>query len=610
MKSLHSVLHKLALHWFPKDTAISKWSFSRVENVLLLEIERDGDVLQLRFFVDGDKYWKCSTNFKIAIGSGNPTVFEQFPLSNLIANFQKLDQGQIVFDKIPTLSPVEHTKNTNSPSANGFHPPTNDISHFNYAAHKKYEKELHWMSFLGVQSANGHDLYPHTGDLGIPITTEQILEYWAQAMNWYKQGVGPTKLGLYTHLPFCSTACTFCYCGKTDNFNKSLFQDYFQWLMQQASLFAPIFQGITFTSWYFGGGTPSLLPSDMMAEMFETFHRYFHIEEGTQAIYEGNPDSLSDRKIEVMGTIGKITRLTIGAQTLDEKVQALVKRFNKPHQLAGAVESARKWNIPFVNVDLMTGLPGQTFESFQHDLEFVLSLQPDSVHINAYRPLKRISLHKKVGYTKEAQELRDKMTQWAFERLVQEGHGDQIGQPLRRTQNAANVQEFDLRTQNSNLLGLGTSALSHAFAGAWYTTAYDGNFDTSLQRMVYDKDEPRWLGVPTSIQEEKHKFVIRNFASGINRATYKTLFHEDCLQTFEKAFAILDELGVLKVSDEKIQFDGPSACVLVYRGFLYGEDVCKRIEDTWKNKYDAHENYYAQLDYLLDNFSMPLYTPS
>ena len=109
---------------------------------------------------------------------------------------------------------------------------------------------------------------------------------------------------------------------------------------------------------YFGGGTPSLLTPPAMRQMFEVLYGAFDVPRGTQVIFEGNPDSLSDKKIAVLAKQGRVTRLTIGVQTLDDEVQAQVKRFNKPEHVSDAVRSARAHGIAHVNCDLMAGLPG------------------------------------------------------------------------------------------------------------------------------------------------------------------------------------------------------------------------------------------------------------
>ena len=134
--------------------------------------------------------------------------------------------------------------------------------------------------------------------------------------------------------------------------------------------------------------------------------------------------------------------------------------------MAEAVAAARKHGIQHVNCDVMAGMPLQTLDSFKRDVEFLFSLEPDSLHLNGYRPLPRTALGaSSKPMTDEEIALRDEMVKWGTDFLAAQGHSDQSGQGQRRTRNAANIQEYDLRRQNSSLLGLGYPARAHSFAG-------------------------------------------------------------------------------------------------------------------------------------------------
>ena len=104
----------------------------------------------------------------------------------------------------------------------------------------------------------------------------------------------------------------------------------------------------------------------------------------------------------------------------------------------------REHGIAHVNCDLMAGLPGQTLASFQDDLRFLLSLEPDSLHLNGFRPLPRTRLGG-AAMSAERVALRDEMLAWGTDALADAGHGSDLGQGPRRTRNAANIQEYDLR---------------------------------------------------------------------------------------------------------------------------------------------------------------------
>jgi hypothetical protein len=163
----------------------------------------------------------------------------------------RADKGDIVLpeggtgqnlDSMPLLDPVQVAK-----------------------VHEQLSEEIHWAQFLAYKAIITEDLYPHVGPLGELVGTDVIKDGWIDTVARIKANRAPQKLGLYIHIPFCTVACTFCYCGKTDNFDKHGMNTYLENLIAEAIDFGPIFEGCTFTSVYFGGGTPSLLtPPAMM----------------------------------------------------------------------------------------------------------------------------------------------------------------------------------------------------------------------------------------------------------------------------------------------------------------------------------------------------------
>ncbi len=470
-------------------------------------------------------------------------------------------------------------------------------------AHAALADELHWASFLAYKCITTEDLYPHVGPLGDVITTEQLLDGWRSTVDRIREGTAPQKLGLYVHIPFCTVACTFCYCAKTDKFRRQSFDAYVDRLVEEAELFAPVFDGMTFTSVYFGGGTPSLLSPPAMKRVFDTLYRSFHVPTGTQVIYEGNPDSLSERKIEVLAHEGKVTRLTIGVQTLDDEVQRIVRRFNKPHHVADAVQFSRAHGIKHVNTDLMAGLPGQTLDSFKQDLEFLISLQPDSIHLNAFRPLPRVSLAKQGAddMTPERVDLRNQMMAWGFERLRLEGHQSGMGQGNRRTANAANLQEYNLRRQNSSLLGLGFPARAHAFGSWYYVPDTRLGMDPGLAKRI--EGDRTWQAVPADDAEERHKYLVENLRTGFERQEFIDLFGMDCLEAAPDAFRKLEWLGVLEIGEERIHSYTPThADNAMYRALFYSPAFMQRAERGWGAEYDRSVDYRDKLRHLVEDF--------
>lgn len=580
---LARVLQVLQRH----EPALRGWTFTAVADGQLLSLAFDTDALTLHVApARGGPSYARTASLQLSVRSEQIPAAHERLLSTLVALLTRRDPGGL---HVPT-----------APAPGGPRVPTPPDADRAALAREQLKDELHFASFVAWKAVTTEDLYPHVGPLGEPLSTESLLAAWAHTLARIRAGSAPPQLGLYVHVPFCTVACTFCFCGKTDNFDRAGFDSYVERLCEEAALFGPTFAGARFTSVYFGGGTPSLLSPPAMRKVFETLWRWFDVPAGTQVIFEGNPDSLSDRKIEQLATAGRVTRLTIGVQTLDDAVQARVKRFNKPHQVRDAVASARQWGIEHVNVDLMAGLPGQTLASFLGDLDFLLSLEPDTIHVNAYRPLPRVGLARQGDDFDPARiALRDEMMRHAAEALERAGHSFVAGGKRRRTANAANVQEFDLRRQNSSLLGLGFPARAHAFGGFYYAPDRREGIDGALKR---EREEGRrWWGVPADDAEERHKYLVSNLRAGWDRAEFQRLFGMDCLDAAPDALGKLQALGVLDIGPDRVTSrTGKHSDNSTYAVLLYSPAFLARVRAGWGAEYDPGVDYAARLRTLVE----------
>ena len=515
-------------------------------------------------------------------------------LRQLVELVGRSDDGTLTLSEPPAASGADHARPM------GERPDDPERQARAERAHRELADLLHYASFVAYKATVTTDLYPHTMALGDPIETADVVAGWEDTVQRITDGRAPSKLGLYVHIPFCTKACSFCYCAKTDEVDRSRFARYVDRLAGQFETFGPLFQQQVFTSVYFGGGTPSLLTPPAMARLFEMMHDRFDVPEGTQIIFEGNPDSLSDRKIGLMADKGRVTRLTIGVQTLDEGVQRQVQRWNTHDHVRDAVQSGRTHGIAHINTDLRAGLPGQSMQSFQDDFECVMSLVPDSIHINAYRPLPRTGLEQAgTSMLADQMRLRDEMLEWAKGRFQESGHSAQMGQGPRRTRDAANIQEYDLRRQNSSLLGLGFPASSHAFGNWFYQPLMQGSFDESLESEL---DGPhRWTAVPSSDEEERHKYLASNLRTGFTRAEFRDLFGMDVEEAVPHALEQLKALDVIAIDDDEVYTrTGTHTQNAIYRVLLYSPAMMDRIARVWGSEYNPDVDYTERLRTLVE----------
>ncbi len=133
---------------------------------------------------------------------------------------------------------------------------------------------------------------------------------------------------------------------------------------------------------YLGGGTPSLLSAAELAVLLEALRDNFHFSADTEITLEANPDDITPPLLKSYRELG-INRLSIGVQSFDDRELGFLGRRHNAAQAAQALVWAREAGFANLGVDLMYGLPGQTLEQWQKNLEAAVSYGP--THLSCYQ---------------------------------------------------------------------------------------------------------------------------------------------------------------------------------------------------------------------------------
>ena len=190
------------------------------------------------------------------------------------------------------------------------------------------------------------------------------------------------ELEIYIHIPFCIKKCSYC-----DFLSGPATEQTVESYM--AALFAEIegksgkYRDRRVVSVFIGGGTPSRLTGEQMGKLMACIRRHFSLDPAAEITTEVNPGTVSEEKLRTFRKAG-INRLSIGMQSAqDEELREL----GRIHDFAGfleAYEAAVQAGYTNINVDVMSGLPGQTLESLRDTLGKLLALRPMPQHVSAY----------------------------------------------------------------------------------------------------------------------------------------------------------------------------------------------------------------------------------
>lgn len=189
-------------------------------------------------------------------------------------------------------------------------------------------------------------------------------------------------LEVYVHIPFCEKKCDYCdFLSMPATFNeKKLYCDALSKEIQGKKSFAAEYQVVSI---FFGGGTPTSVPSEWLVKILQTILEVFEIKD-TKTIEittEANPGTLTKEKLEEYYRAG-FNRLSIGLQSTENKELQCLGRIHTYEQFLENYEVARAVGFHNINVDLMSALPGQTVTSYEKTLREILAIRP--THISAY----------------------------------------------------------------------------------------------------------------------------------------------------------------------------------------------------------------------------------
>ena len=176
----------------------------------------------------------------------------------------------------------------------------------------------------------------------------------------------------YIHIPFCLKKCNYC---SFVSFNKlELMTGYVYSLIKEIN---DNYNGEKLKTLYFGGGTPSLIPIELLSKIIKKFS----FDAKAEITFEVNPDDGSYEYFSKLKDLG-FNRLSIGAQTFNEELLNLIGRRHNSDQIIETVKNAKKAGFANINLDLIYGLPTQVLENIKEDLNKLLDL--DVQHISTY----------------------------------------------------------------------------------------------------------------------------------------------------------------------------------------------------------------------------------
>ena len=187
-------------------------------------------------------------------------------------------------------------------------------------------------------------------------------------------------LSLYLHFPFCMRKCRYCDFLSFPAEAQAR-QEYVGRLCREIRIRGQEFSGHEVQTVFFGGGTPSLLEPEQLSWLMEEIRSSFSLSEDAEISLECNPGTADAEKLFAFRRLG-INRLSIGLQSADDRELAMLGRIHTAEQFSECFAAAREAGFDNINIDLMSGIPGQNIDSLRKTLSAVLKLRPE--HLSVY----------------------------------------------------------------------------------------------------------------------------------------------------------------------------------------------------------------------------------
>lgn len=183
------------------------------------------------------------------------------------------------------------------------------------------------------------------------------------------------RSGLYFHIPFCKSKCPYCdfYSVK---FDEASAQQYVQEICDEIKQYQGIFDTV-----YFGGGTPSILPPELIGKILDCARAQFEISDDAEITVECNPSKDLSEDFKKYASYG-VNRISVGMQSAVDSERFALGRVAGKNEVERTINYARQSGIENISLDLMLGTPKQTIESLDYSFDFIKSVGVP--HVSAY----------------------------------------------------------------------------------------------------------------------------------------------------------------------------------------------------------------------------------
>jgi oxygen-independent coproporphyrinogen-3 oxidase len=366
----------------------------------------------------------------------------------------------------------------------------------------------------------------------------------------------PTPLGLYLHIPFCRKRCKFCYFRVYTDKNAHEVEDYVAALSREIELVSklPVMGGRPFRFVYFGGGTPSFLSAKQLTSLVDRLRANINWDHAEEVTFECEPGTLSEPKIKTLKELG-ITRVSLGVENFSD---AVLEENGRAH-LSGEVMKSWKWitdaGFYNTNIDLISGMVGETWDNWRENIRRTIELSPDSVTIY------QMELPFNTVYSKDilGNQIETPVADWptkrawvdyAFDELLAAGYLASSAYTVVKNKNKVNFSYRDNLWRGSDLLATGVASFGH-ISGVHYQNQPDWpTYTGPLSR----GELPLSRGMrPTPHQLLVREMILQLKTGKLDAGYFRNKFDTEIIDDWRDAWSDYQNEGYVEIDGDEIR---------------------------------------------------------
>ena len=362
-------------------------------------------------------------------------------------------------------------------------------------------------------------------------------------------------LGLYLHIPFCRKRCKFCYFRVYTDKNSSEIETYLDALAKEVELYSrmPIVRGRHLSFVYFGGGTPSYISAKHLKALVDRLKKAISWDGADEIAFECEPGTLTQTKLEAIREIG-VTRLSLGVENLNDEILAENGRAHLSKEVFRVMPWIEALDFDQVNIDLIAGMVGETWESWRETVRQTIDLNPDSITVYQMElPFNATYSQNILGG--EALPVANWKTKrewhnYAFEQFELAGYGNSSAYTMVKKDKPCKFVYRNAVWQGSDMMGTGVASFSH-INGAHYQNA------TSWQDYIGSIEADRlplsraFLTTPS--ERLTREMILQLKMGKIDTAYFREKFNADILEEFGMTYKKLQDEGMLTFHQDAVE---------------------------------------------------------